>query len=644
MGDPNARLDAISPQGSVAYDIAQSFQPDEMDKACLGTSDVIAEVTLPCDFDIMDVLKICRAIHEGEKTRKYTLQIYNCWFFSLAIQVCLARLIAGWESSELVEDWLSYVYGAAERLNLQDHNPAIPSPPSYLPTTFRICDILTAHHVHEHPGTAMEAVKLRLQSRLACFWGANKERLAQGINDLLWYSTILSNLSNLIEVNGKEAMLDVLQERFLVPSASGPDVSCTQSFEQLKDQLLTILTTLLHLAGVEMPECLEPTLGFTKRKLTHQTTSKSTKSCERTNCLDFNGSHEKKYTQNTVDWCQWVNQCASYLVCFVLWLLRTALIVWGVTLLYPWAEPTLCIIIDQQLENMAAGLERLDIDSITCADLERCVQELRALTENGDAVWAENPWKDICRFISQRVPDTIFKSGGAELVCFKPNYEEQHETRGVVNFQAHVLDRIRIHAQEVEKKLLGSAAHIQTELEDVLSQVWKMIREDNSISQKATPRPLLTPEIALLQQHAERYGYKLQPDPGHQPTDSHSQSLYQMERQADIESLQRTHEDAASMHLSGLGPVPLPTEMTTGDQLFEDLHKSPHFKYESEQSDAALMKTLSPLAESLSKLNRPVLTYGLIPLLEMAKARREKARVLRILTACTEKTNRSAHG
>ncbi|KAG8732805.1 hypothetical protein FRC11_010877, partial [Ceratobasidium sp. 423] len=85
-GDPNTRFDALSRQGSVAYDIAQRFRLEEVGQACLWTSDVVAEVTLPCIFDLMDVLKICRAIHEGAKTRNYTLQVLNCCFFSLAIQ------------------------------------------------------------------------------------------------------------------------------------------------------------------------------------------------------------------------------------------------------------------------------------------------------------------------------------------------------------------------------------------------------------------------------------------------------------------------------------------------------------------------------------------------------------------------------
>lgn len=99
MGDPDARFDTLSPQGSIAHDFAQSFQPDELLYANLDSSDIIAEVVFPCTFDLKDILIICRAIQEGEKTCNYTLRSFNCYFFALAIQSALARLATDWENT-----------------------------------------------------------------------------------------------------------------------------------------------------------------------------------------------------------------------------------------------------------------------------------------------------------------------------------------------------------------------------------------------------------------------------------------------------------------------------------------------------------------------------------------------------------------
>ncbi|EUC60489.1 zinc finger, C2H2 type protein [Rhizoctonia solani AG-3 Rhs1AP] len=80
--------------------------------------------------------------------------------------------------------------------------------------------------------------------------------------------------------------------------------------------------------------------------------------------------------------------------------------------------------------------------------------------------------------------------------------------------------------------------------------------------------PVPLPEITQLQQQAERYGFKLQPDPERQPTNSQSQLLFQMaERQSCIERLQREQEEAATKYRMGLSPA----TPTTWDQPFGGL-------------------------------------------------------------------------
>ncbi|CAE6395914.1 unnamed protein product [Rhizoctonia solani] len=83
-------------------------------------------------------------------------------------------------------------------------------------------------------------------------------------------------------------------------------------------------------------------------------------------------------------------------------------------------------------------------------------------------------------------PKVIFYS---ELIDFMHKYnlaEEMAEPRAVniSVFQHHILARIRSHAETVERAWLGSAASIKIELEGVLSQVWKLIREDNDMLDK----------------------------------------------------------------------------------------------------------------------------------------------------------------
>ncbi|KAG8728935.1 hypothetical protein FRC11_009907 [Ceratobasidium sp. 423] len=53
-GDPDARTRALTLQGSAAYDLIQSYRPDEIAKAHLDTSTIVADVHLPGELDLKD--------------------------------------------------------------------------------------------------------------------------------------------------------------------------------------------------------------------------------------------------------------------------------------------------------------------------------------------------------------------------------------------------------------------------------------------------------------------------------------------------------------------------------------------------------------------------------------------------------------
>lgn len=90
FGDPDARVDAITKEGSVAHDLAEILPSDQLaflDK----TSDVLEEVTFSHDLDLMDILEICYSIQQNKQTRIYTLQRYNCYFFCWCVLLLLTR-------------------------------------------------------------------------------------------------------------------------------------------------------------------------------------------------------------------------------------------------------------------------------------------------------------------------------------------------------------------------------------------------------------------------------------------------------------------------------------------------------------------------------------------------------------------------
>ncbi|KAF8606223.1 hypothetical protein BDV93DRAFT_604730 [Ceratobasidium sp. AG-I] len=96
FGDPDARADAITEEGSVAHDSAEILSPNQL--AVLDkTSDILEEFAFLHEQDIMDVLEICYNIQQDRQTRAYTLQRYNCYFFCWCTLLLLTRKASHWE-------------------------------------------------------------------------------------------------------------------------------------------------------------------------------------------------------------------------------------------------------------------------------------------------------------------------------------------------------------------------------------------------------------------------------------------------------------------------------------------------------------------------------------------------------------------
>ncbi|CAE6472714.1 unnamed protein product [Rhizoctonia solani] len=478
MGDPDARFDALSPRGSVAHDMAQCFRPDELDQACLGSSDIVAEVELPCDFDLMDVLKICRAIHEGEKTRNYTLQVFNCYFFSLAIQVCLTRLVAHWEDQALFEKWLSDINTGILALPATFQPLSNPSL-RHGSILFRAYHALFPHNFESTQNSPLvEEIKLRLSLWINEHPEAILQEIIYRINNLLWHSTIDSGLYQFVEEKAKEAVLTVVLERMLPISNDDSDTNETPSLamEKLKGEALLLLAQLLAIAGASADKIPKLNKILLKSKVHYLESHPARKPGK----LGFKKSPTVQATRDfTADWYQWT---IYYLSHVGLWLLHTALDIWGVTLFAIRNNSITCTMIDEKLERVAYEMEQMTRSGYT--DLERLVDELRALSKSQVAVWGKNPWANLCNCITKFVLTNILKENETHKpviwFCLKGK-RKCRVLQSISAFQVHIQNRIEIQAKEVEGVWLGSSENIQTELVDTLSQVWKLIREDATL-------------------------------------------------------------------------------------------------------------------------------------------------------------------
>ncbi|CAE6480811.1 unnamed protein product [Rhizoctonia solani] len=93
VADPAHRVEAIDSSGTSAFDFVQT-----VDYESCKASKLIAHITFPRAFNLLDILGICYGIQSHHKAKRYTLQQFNCYFFSWTVILCLARRAADWES------------------------------------------------------------------------------------------------------------------------------------------------------------------------------------------------------------------------------------------------------------------------------------------------------------------------------------------------------------------------------------------------------------------------------------------------------------------------------------------------------------------------------------------------------------------
>lgn len=94
-GDPHVPTQTLSSSGSEAHDTVHEL-------SSLGTvestSECLVELRPNGTIDLAFILSICFSIRSDQKTQRYTLQRFNCYFFSWTITSVVARHSVAWET------------------------------------------------------------------------------------------------------------------------------------------------------------------------------------------------------------------------------------------------------------------------------------------------------------------------------------------------------------------------------------------------------------------------------------------------------------------------------------------------------------------------------------------------------------------
>ncbi|KAF8596109.1 hypothetical protein BDV93DRAFT_563655 [Ceratobasidium sp. AG-I] len=491
MGDPHARLDALRPQGSAAHDVAQCFRPEKLAEACLDTSDLVAEVVFPRPLDLLHVLLVCRAIHEGEKTCNYTLEGFNCYFFALAIQSALTRLVANWGDLIPQDDWSSCIKTTTDALSVMYLSPtsARRNPSVWL----RIYSLL---------GTVMEDPARHVLEKIKNIYDhpALLQQINHALSGVLWHSDLGQVVDGVLESRVRDTMVQDLKNISLntyhdqshipnsplSPSDSSFDsnraavsTSVNEEIDDPAQRCKNTLTALVLLAASNHQ--VNPPALRQKRHQPYTGFPRLYPPSKRPPHLNFRSSETRtprlQPTQtpqtigNSPNMHRFVKEwiCVIWALCVHLLLLCGMPLDFGKSHQYGLAD-----------ETLRSYLSQLESDGrSSTADLSLALQEFRSFCETeSSVVWHEFPWTHVHDLIKRHILHLLVSK---ETTCLQVTIQGKVsiEAMSVSSFQQHLLHRIKCHAKFVKRLKLGLGTGIYEELKDKLSQVWELIRNDD---------------------------------------------------------------------------------------------------------------------------------------------------------------------
>lgn len=443
-GDPDARFTALSSEGSVAHDLAQCFRPEKIDEACLETSEIIAEVVFPRELDLLDVLLVCRAIHEGEKTGNYTLQIFNCYFFCLAIQSALTRLVADWGDSILHEDWTATITKATDTLTGIYQAPV---PDGEKQSLWLHIYSLLGSHIEKPAQQLLQTIRKIFDSSSVL------AEMNQALNNVLWHSSLDLAADGILESRIRDAMVQVLRgevsgtrnpnsfESELPRNSNTHQEPPRQNAPPLDDSDHTTITrcklALKRITLLAASKHKERTRAPNpKRQRSYNGTSPLQLSPKRLHHLSFcrkktsRPQPAQKSLPATTS--PIITRLASiewvYAHPLVIWVLYTALRLFWI-LPPDFGQPQQYEPVDARIGSMLAQLQSKQGDFLK--NLESVLEEIRAYCETkSSVVWNEFPWSHVHKIVKDHVlKPVVTKETPCLIVSIQVSYPLLHGTR-----------------------------------------------------------------------------------------------------------------------------------------------------------------------------------------------------------------------
>ncbi|KEP55469.1 tyrosine kinase catalytic domain protein [Rhizoctonia solani 123E] len=461
MGDPDAPLYSLSSKGTLAHDVAQYFLKEDIEDARLDTSEIVSQISFPYAVDLKDVLYICRAIHEAESTHNYTLRGFNCYFFATTIQTCLARRLAEWERIPAALLWPELDTISLNRLR-----------PIWTQKSFTLLYLATRSQTQEWEIDQIheEFVKVLRQLLLG---PELKARIKHAMYSELWHTRLDSILPIFIEQAAEEAMALAFSTRLEAFVTTCHDEESRFRGEIVLSWLrmftdgpgLYTQTALIDQSLILPKDFDDPWL----KQLGYHPPRSLSKPDPRPH-----------FTQLTLaQWwiilCVWANLRNTL---WWLWLIILDILsIWGVELLTK-SSPKPCVVIEKEIEEILSSWDP-EVPSST-GDFSARLECLFKKCNEGTAFWEVTPWNDAAKVLKSSLQCcALFPKDKVPCDPTSRNEWRLGENKFIISFQDHILARIESHAKLVDSVLLGSATEIRTQLEHKMTEIWRLIRNQN---------------------------------------------------------------------------------------------------------------------------------------------------------------------
>ncbi|KAF8605642.1 hypothetical protein BDV93DRAFT_570245 [Ceratobasidium sp. AG-I] len=456
MGDPYARVEALSTHGTSARDIAQWFRLDEISEAHLESSDIVTEVTFPEPLDVIDALRVCRAIQEGERTCSYTLLSSNCYFFTLAIQACLTRLVTDWRIEDRSGAWIPGLKDATDALS-----DAFPLAHCHSIFLLRVYSTLLI------PTWPFNNLASEMQKRLDA--SVLLPQVNQELEEELWFSRLSSRVNLVCENIVKGGVVHALEQD--AKNRHTPDRKVGQG-DTHNDSLLMVLGCKNVLAQLVLIASqrhgYQTHSGNFGRKEIFCRTSLAIEDSH----MDFrppamllpqpiDAVQVAGYSQS------WVQQAASWIQSIPAAIMQPSA---GASSFNP--QTFIDESIHDQLDQLAGFRSSRQVYTI----LE---ESYVAYESDLNAEWREWPWTFIHNVMNAHLSEHTHIHEGVSLVVTVPGIMDGAKLP-VSRFQDRIMDRIRLHARFVQSWTLGFEVDLSNELVEKLSRVWFLMRSDHS--------------------------------------------------------------------------------------------------------------------------------------------------------------------